>query len=210
MPNQLQVGNAEFWFAVIDNGRIGTPERWNGLLSTETESESESEAIYRDNIVYDTLEGVSNFKVTATLSHIPENFAINCLGWEKDAKGAWSVGTGARKDCAIMIKKTLMDGTTGAKVPVLDIFYQVSVAEPKIESETDEDKPSVEEIEIEFTAKPSTIVVDDVNKNITHGHITRTASNATFFDSYSTAVLVPSFNASSTMTMAESEEVDNG
>lgn len=193
MPNVLQVGNKEFWVAPIDSKGIGTPVRWNGLVSTETESETESEAIYRDDIVYDSLEGATSFKVTATLSHIPEVFAEKCLGWGKDVNGVWVENVNPKNDCAIMIRKTLLNGDTNEQSPKLDIFYQCTATPPKVESETDEDKPTVSEVEIEFTAKPSKYVFDDVSKGITHMTIQRTSTNATYFDGYSTAVLKPTF-----------------
>lgn len=191
MAKYLQHGNFGMWFHIIGDRGPETPNRWYGLQSTGTENESESEELYRDDGNYWHLQGKSSFKITAKVSQLPAKFVEECMGWLKDDNGAWVVGNGKKKDCVIVVGTTILDGDSGAEVPQLDIFYQCTPNDPKIESETDEDKPTVSELEIEFTAKKSKYVFDSNNVAVTHGRIKRIPTNAAFFDNFETELLKP-------------------
>lgn len=190
MARELMHGNRELWYATITDGVIGVPQRWYGLASTEQEAEQESENIYKDDVVYYTLEGDASYKLTVKVAQIPEEFATACLGYVKTQEGAWSV-SGTPKPCVIFFKNTILDGSTGAERPKLHFFYNALPSLPKLENETDEDKPKENEIEIEFTCTTSTIVTDADGIGTPFGTIERTVSNSAFFDTYTSTVLVP-------------------
>lgn len=190
MARELMHGNRELWFATIEDGVIGEPQRWYGLASTEQEAEQESENIYKDDTVYYVAEGSQSYKLTVKVAQIPYQFAEACLGYVPTSDGAY-VASGQTKPCVIFFKNTVMDGNTGVETPKLNFFYNALPNEPKIETETDEDKLKENEIEIEFTCTPSPIVKSVTDKPVTHSFITRSASNSAFFDNYKTTVLKP-------------------
>lgn len=190
MARYLNHGNRELWWAPIENGRIGTPQRWHGLASTEQESEQESENIYKDDIVYYTLEGDASYKLTLKVAQIPSEFAKACLGYVETVEGAWAP-SGSKKPCVVFFRNTILDGETGAERPKLHFFYNALVSDPKLETGTDEDKPTENEIELEFSCTKSTIVTDADDIPVANSSIERTETNKAFFDTYKTAVLVP-------------------
>lgn len=206
MAQELYHGNRELWWAPIENGRIGAPVRWHGLGSTEQESEQESEAIYKDDIVYYMLEGKASYKLTVKVAQIPADFATACLGYVETAEGAWAV-SGKTKPCVLFFKNTVLDGSTGVERPKLHYFYNAMPSAPKLESETDEDKPTENEIEIEFTCSPSSIVTDADGVPTPYGTIERITQNQAFFDTYTSKVLTPA-KAVRTMSFTESGEID--
>lgn len=188
-------GNSELWYALPDGrGGFTEPKRFHGLGSTETEAENESETIYKDDLAYYTAEGETTFTLTINVAQIPKEFAVECLGWKETQEGGYSL-SGRTKPCCLMVKNKLLDGVTGEETSQLTIYYNALPGEPKLESETDEDKISETEIEIEFNCTPHSVIKSPTGRNFAMAVIERSKQNAAFFDSYVTKVPVPTVAA---------------
>lgn len=186
-------GNKSFGFAPIveSNGTysFGTPVMVSGLVGVSIEVDQEDTSIFADDKVFCVVKGVKARTATVTVRNIPEAYAPY-LGFIKNDNDVFT-DTGIFANHCIFFESEEEDCETGTSSTTLHYLYNVKASEPTWESSTDEDEIEAAEIEIEYTATESSFVVDDNNKAVQYGYITRTEANKTLYDTFTSAVILP-------------------
>lgn len=194
MSKYLNHGNKLLYFAEKTSGSTyATPVKWNGLIGGEMENESESENFYADDIVYATLGGAKSKKVTLKVAQIPKEAETTICGKKYD-ENEMCTNTGTKKKVALMWCENVIDTETGKEFRRLHIFYDCFlVGQPKFETETDEDKASVSEIELEFTSTANEDIVDSNMNAIDYVIVDESEKTKPIFDTLGTEVYIPTF-----------------
>lgn len=186
-------GNKNFGFAPINTSgntpAFGTPVMVSGLVSVECEVEQSTTSIYADNTVFCSVKGAKVRSATVTFRNIPSAYAAY-LGFKAHDNGMYT-DTGNFPNHCIFFETEEENCDTGLSTQTLHYLYNVQGSEPSQESDTDEDEVEAAEIEVEYTANDSTFVVDKDGKYLQYGYITRTAENATLYDTFRSAVILP-------------------
>ena len=99
--------------------------------------------------------------------------------------------TGSFPNHCIFFETEEEDCDTGETTTTLHYLYNVKGSEPSKETATDEEEVSAQEITISYSAMDSAFVVDDDNEYVQYAYITRTEENAAVYDTFTTAVLLP-------------------
>ena len=194
MAKYVVHGNKGLGFAPITNSggsgaAFGSVTMLPGLVSTESEVEQEDSTIYADDEAYLVSKGARVRNLTVVVRALLEEYA-EMLGYVINENGMWT-DTGKFPPHCLFFLTTSVDGETGEETQVLHYFYSVVASTPNEESETDEEEITAQEIEIAYTASTSTIAKDEDGNFCQYARITRTAENATWFDTYKTKVLLP-------------------
>jgi len=190
---QIIHGNKNFGFAPItttgDTPSFGTPVMIPGLVSAEIEVDQEDTNIYADDVTFCVAKGAKVRTATVTLRNIPAAY-VPLLGFVAQANGGFA-DTGTFANHCIFFEtggENCEDGTTSRR---LHFLYSVKASEPTMESSTDEEEVEAAEIEIEYTATESSIAKDANGNAVQYFYIDRTEENARLFDSFTTAVILP-------------------
>lgn len=187
-------GNSNFGFAPIvtestgGTKSFGTPVMLPGMVSATIEVEQSSNDVYADNIVWHNLKGAKVRTATASFRYIPEEYATY-LGYKKADNGGYS-DTGSFATHCIFFE-TLAEDSDGNEIPRLHFIYAVRASTPTVESNTDEDDVEAAEIEVNYTATASDIALDADGIGVQYFYIDRTTENATLFDTFKSAVILP-------------------
>lgn len=190
-------GNKNFGYADIvstESGGVVTysfaaPVMLPGMVSMEVELDSDAQNIYADNRSYCTIRGAKVRTATATVRYVSAAYA-QFLGYASNTNGMLT-DTGVHKNHCIFFETEEYDDEQNIKTQTLHYLYKVNGGEPSRSSETDEDDVTAEEIEIEYNCTESDWVVDDNGNNVSYGYITRTDANASLYDSFKSAVILP-------------------
>lgn len=190
---QIIHGNKNFGFAPIvttgDTPTFGTPVLIPGLVSTEIEVEQEDTNIYADDKVYCVAKGAKVRNVTVTFRNIPAAY-VPYLGFKATENGGFS-DTGTFANHCIFFETGGENCETGTTSRRLNFLYQVKASEPTWESTTDEEEVEAAELEVEYTATESDFVKDTDGEGVQYFYIDRTEANARLFDSFESAVILP-------------------
>ena len=190
---QIIHGNKNFGYAPIvtanDTKSFGTPVLIPGLVSVNAEVEQEDTKIFADNDVWCVAKGAKTRNITATFRNIPAAYAP-FLGFKLQANGGFA-DTGTFADHCIFFETNGENCEDGSKSRRLHFFYCVKASEPTQESSTDEEEVEAAELEVEYSGQTSDFVVDDDGDAVQYFYLDRTAENATLFDSFTTAVILP-------------------
>lgn len=186
-------GNKSFGFAPIieNNGSysFGTPVMVSGLVGVTIEVDQEDSSIFADDRVFCVVKGVKARTATVTVRNVPDAYAPY-LGFVQNANGTFT-DTGIFANHCIFFESEEEDCETGTSSTTLHYLYNVKASEPTWESSTDEDEIEAAEIEIEYTATESSFVVDDNDKAVQYGYITRTEANKNLYDTFTSTVILP-------------------
>lgn len=186
-------GNQGFGYApIITSGNtpaFGTPVLMPGMVSAEAEVEQETTTIYADNEAYCKIKGAKARTITANFRYIPSAY-LEFLGFKTQANGGVA-DTGSFPNHCIFFETVEEDCETGEETRTLHYFYNVTGTEPSLSTTTDEDEVEAVELEVEYDAKDSAIALDSDGSKAQYFHITRTSDNATLYDTYTTAVILP-------------------
>ena len=186
-------GNKNFGFAPIvesDNSySFGTPVMIQGMVSATIEVEQDDTKIYADNKVFCTVKGAKVRTASVNFRNIPSAYATY-LGFAANENGVYT-DTGSFPNHCIFFETEEEDCETGLSTTTLHYLYNVKASEPTQESNTDEDSVEAAEIEVEYSATDSAFVVDDNNVYCQYGYITRSDANATLYDTFKSAVILP-------------------
>lgn len=186
-------GNQSFGFATIDTTstpKFNAPVMLPGMVSCDIEVEQEATKIYADNKVYFSLLGAKARTATATFRAITSAYA-ELLGFKKATNGMMT-DTGTHLQHCIFFETLEADSETGEETRTLHYLYSVKGKEPSFSSSTDEDEVEAQEIEIEYECAESSFVKDADNSYVQYSYVTRTEANKTWYDSFTTKVLLPS------------------
>lgn len=186
-------GNKNFGYAEIltdgENPTFGTPVMIPGMVNAEIEVEQDTKKIYGDDKVHCLIKGAKVRTATVNFRNIPETYA-EYLGFKINNNGMLT-DTGKFPNHCIFFETTEENCETGITTPILHYLYSVKGSEPTQESATDEEEIEAAEIEVSYDAGTSTFVVDDDGEYLQYGYIARTEENATLYDTFRSAVILP-------------------
>lgn len=190
---QIIHGNKNFGFApILNNDNVysfGTPVMMPGLVNATIEVEQDTTNIYADDTVYCKVKGAKARSATVSFRYIPKAYA-EYLGFKENANGMLT-DTGNFPSHCIFFETEEENCETGLATQTLHYLYNVQGSEPTHESATDEEEVEAVEIEVEYNAQDSSFVVDDYGAKLQYGYITRTTENATLYDTFKSAVILP-------------------
>ena len=189
---QIIHGNKNFGFAPITSGdtpAFGTPVLIPGLVSMTIEVEQEDTNIYADNSVYCVAKGAKVRTATATVRNIPAAY-LPFLGYLSQANGGYA-DTGVFPAHCIFFETGGENCETGTITRRLHFLYSCRASEPTQESTTDEEEVEAAELEINYSCTESDIATDSEGNKVQYFFIDRTEANARLFDSFTTAVILP-------------------
>ena len=195
MSRKIIHGDDNFGYAMIKKSEEGTysfdtPEMLPGMKSSKIEVEESSTKVHADNIVFGIITGQKVRTAEATVLYIPEKYYTDCLGYKANKNGTVT-DTGTKKAHCFFFTSNETDLETGEKTKSLHYIYDATATEPSLETNTDEDEIEPAELTISYESKTSDFVVDDDNKKVGYARITRTEENKTWFDTFTTKVLLP-------------------
>lgn len=186
-------GNKNFGYAPItktgNTYAFGTPVMIPGMVSATIEVEQETTNIYADDKVYCQMKGAKVRTAEVVFRNIPGSYA-EFLGFKAATNGGYS-DTGVFPNHCIFFETAQDDCETGETVPTLHLLYSVKASEPTQESTTDEDEVEAAEITVNYDATESEFVVDADGIAVQYFYIQRTEDNATLYDTFKTAVILP-------------------
>lgn len=185
-------GNENLGYAPINNGAFGTPVMLKGMVSSSAEVEENTTNIYADNHVYCVVNGAKARSLSAVVKYIPESYALY-LGFKQEDNGML-VDTGIKPNHCIFFESVEFDCETNEETRTLHYFYNVKASEPNEETSTTEEEIESTDLTIEYNAAESSFVVDSDGKAVSYGKITRTEENASLYDTFKTAVILPTSN----------------
>lgn len=189
---QIIHGNKNFGFAPITAGSpatFGTPVMIPGLVSVDIEVDQEDTNIYADDTTFCVAKGAKVRTATVTLRNIPAAY-LPYLGFVAQTNGGFA-DTGVFANHCIFFETGGEDCSDGSTTRRIHYLYNVKASEPTWESTTDEEEVEAAEIEIEYTAMESDIAVDDNGNKVQYFFLDRTEENKTLWDTFNTAVIVP-------------------
>lgn len=190
---QIIHGNKNFGFAPIvtneNTKTFGTPVAIPGLVGATIEVEQEDTNIYADNAVWCVAKGAKVRTATATFRNIPSSYA-SYLGFKATVNGGFT-DTGTFANHCIFFETGGENCEDGTKSRRLHFLYNVKASEPTQESTTDEEEVEAAELEVSYTASESDFVLDADGEAVQYFYIDRTEQNASLYDSFMTAVIMP-------------------
>lgn len=190
-------GNKNFGFAPIttsnDVTSFGTPVLIPGLVSMSIEVEQEDTNIYADDSVFCVAKGAKVRTATATVRNIPAAY-LPYLGYLAQANGGFT-DTGIFPAHCIFFETGGENCETGTTTRRLHFLYSCRASEPTQESTTDEEEVEAAELEINYSCTDSDIAVDSEGNKVQYFFIDRTEANKNLFDSFTTAVILPTARA---------------
>lgn len=127
-----------------------TPIAMQGGIEISLEPRGDMTEFYADNILYYSASNNQGYDGTLSLANIPEQFAIDALGEEKDSEDLvlTEKATSTGKSFALLFE---FDGDVKATRHVL---YSCNASRPKVASNTKADKSEPNTNELTFVASP--------------------------------------------------------
>jgi len=186
-------GNKSFGYAPItaddDTYEFGTPVMIAGLVSATIEVDQEDTSVYADDKVFCSIKGAKVRTANVHFRNIPASYAPY-LGFVQNTNGGFT-DTGTFANHCIFFETEEEDCDTGVATTTLHYLYNVKASEPTQESETDQDSVEPAEIEVNYSVQDSTIAKDDSGVYCQYFYITRTDANASLYDTFKTAIILP-------------------
>lgn len=127
-----------------------TPIAMPGGIQLALEPRGDMTEFYADNVLYYSASNNQGYDGTLSLANIPEQFAIDALGEEKDSTDLviTEKSTATGKSFALMFE---FDGDIKA---TRHILYSCTASRPKVGSSTKADKSEPNTNELTFVASP--------------------------------------------------------
>ncbi|GKV69855.1 phage tail protein [Sporosarcina sp. NCCP-2716] len=152
--NKVNYGLKNVHFATITEGdgalTYGTPVRIPGAVSLSLEPRGDMVEFYADNMLYYSASSNDGYDGTLEIANIPEQFAIDALGEEKDTDDAvlTEKSDAKQKPFALLFE---FDGDQKATRHVL---YSCSASRPTVSGETTTNSKEPKPNELSFIASP--------------------------------------------------------
>jgi hypothetical protein len=186
-------GNKNFGYAPINVNdgvySFGAPVMLPGMVSSSMEVTQDSTSVYADDKTYCKVKGAKARNIDIVLRYISPEYA-EYLGFHVNDNGGIS-DTGAFPNHCIFFESEDFNCETGLETTTLHYLYNVQGSEPNKETATDEEEVTAQEITVSYSANDSAFVVDDEGVPVQYFYITRTEENATTYDTFKQAVLLP-------------------
>lgn len=155
MSNKVNYGLKNVHYAPITGvagGKVtyGTPVPLPGAVELSLEPRGEITKFYADDMLYYSSSNNQGYDGTFTVANIPEQFAIDCLGEEKDAQDK------------VMTEKTTLKGKAFALMFEFDgdvkatrhVLYNCTASRPTVSSATKTETTEPQPKELTFVASP--------------------------------------------------------
>lgn len=186
-------GNKNFGYAPITVAgsvySFGSPVLLPGMVSSSMEVEQSDTTIYADDRSYCTVKGAKARNIEAVFRYITSAYA-EYLGYHVNTNG-FVTDTGEFPNHCIFFESEEEDCDTGESTTTLWYIYNVKGSEPSRETNTDEEEVTPQDITVNYSASDSQFVVDDAGAYCQVGYITRTDTNKTTYDTFTSTVLLP-------------------
>lgn len=186
-------GNENFGYAPIivtdEQSSFGTPVMLKGMVSSSIEVEQSTTNIRADDTTYCMVKGAKVRTAEVGLRYIDKEYA-QYLGYKLNDNGMLT-DTGEFPNHCIFFETIEEDCETGSSTRTLHYLYNVVASTPNVETATDEEEIEAVTLSVNYNAKESTFVVDDDGSYVQYGYITRTDENASVYDTFKQAVLLP-------------------
>lgn len=186
-------GNKNFGYAPITVAggvySFGSPVLLPGMVSSSMEVEQSDTTIYADDRSYCTVKGAKARNIEAVFRYITSAYA-EYLGYHVNSNG-FVTDTGEFPNHCIFFESEEEDCDTGESTTTLWYIYNVKGSEPSRETNTDEEEVTPQDITVNYSASDSQFVVDDAGAYCQVGYITRTDTNKTTYDTFTSTVLLP-------------------
>lgn len=153
------------------------PKRIPGGVELALDPRGDLIEFYADDMQYYTAENNQGYEGTLNVALIPESFAIEVLGEEKNTDGVLTERSNAKsKPFALMFE---FDGDQKA---TRHLLYHCIATRPSVEGETKDDSPEPQTDELEFIANPR--VTDYAVKTKTTGSTEELVYNGWYEEVY--------------------------
>lgn len=186
-------GNENFGYAPIissdDTFSYGSPVLLKGMVSSNVEVEQSSTNVYADDSVYCIVNGAKVRTAEVGLRYIDKEYA-QYLGYKLNNNGMLT-DTGDFPNHCIFFETIEEDCETGLETRTLHYLYNVKATTPSIETATDEEEVEPVTLTVSYSANDSAFVVDDDSEYVQYGYITRSDDNASVYDTFKEAVILP-------------------
>lgn len=186
-------GNKNFGYVPITVAggvySFGSPVLLPGMVSSSMEVEQSDTTIYADDRSYCTVKGAKARNIEAVFRYITSAYA-EYLGYHVNSNG-FVTDTGEFPNHCIFFESEEEDCDTGESTTTLWYIYNVKGSEPSRETNTDEEEVTPQDITVNYSASDSQFVVDDAGAYCQVGYITRTDTNKTTYDTFTSTVLLP-------------------
>ncbi len=197
MANKIRYGlrNTKYALYNAETGQYGAPKAMPGAVSLSLSREGgDSSDFYADDGIYYTFAGTNGgYSGDLTLARITDEIRKDLLGEIADnATGVQFETTQAEPPQFALI--TEMQGDQG---PIGFVFYNCKANRPEISANTKNESPSVDTDALNVRIAAQEFTYDDKTIPFVQGHIEKTASNATQFNAFFEAVVIPGGGAGS-------------
>lgn len=194
-------GNKNFGYAPINvdeqgNYSFGTPVMLPGMVNSTVEVEQSNNNVYADDHTYCVVKGAKVRTAEIGLRYIDKEYA-QYLGYHLNENGMLT-DTGLFPNHVIFFEEEEEDCETGISTSTLHYLYNVQASTPSKETSTDEEEVEPVTLTVSYSCSDSSFVIDDKGDYVQYGYITRTDENATTYDTFKQAVLLPTTTISST------------
>lgn len=195
MSNKIKYGVSKCYYAVATIGAnnaatYATPVALPGAVSLSLEPSGENTTFYADNIAYWVGNGNTGYSGSLEIATIPDSFKTDVLGMIADAKDVL-----VEDQDAAIVHFALLFQFEGDEKATKHVMYNCTASRSAASGETKGEsiEPQTESIEITATS----IYNASLNKNIVKAEANGD-SDSTTYNSWTTAVYVPTAAAAST------------
>ncbi|WFB57472.1 major tail protein [Paenibacillus sp. BR1-192] len=187
--NKVTFGLSRVHIAFVDDTATDlpaweTPVAVPGAVRLTPEAQGESSTFYADNTSYFVITSNNGYTCELEMANVPDDVKAKMLGWEVDDNGMLLEISDARPK-----KFALMGEVQGDKRNRRFVYYDCQADRPAKELTTKGE--SVEPNTDVFNMSVSPIEID--NRMVVKGDLELSETNATAFNSFFTAVYLPTF-----------------
>lgn len=192
--NKVRFGLQNVYVAFKTDSGYDTPVHIPGAVNLTMNPEGNQDVFYADNIPYVTFSSNSGYTGELEMAIIPDAVLAQMFGWEVDSNGALvENASGTPKSFALIYE------VKGDAKSRRNVFYNVSAARPSgsAATTTDTTDPNTETLSItmipaQFTSGTG---ANAVTRNVTKASMELTNDNAAVYNTFFSAVYVPTFSA---------------
>ena len=186
-------GNKNFGYApILESDGVysyGPVTMLPGMVSSNIEVEQSNTNVPADDTTYCVVKGAKVTTAEVGLRYIDKEYA-QYLGYKLNENGMLT-DTGVFPNHCIFFETEEEDCDTGISTTTLHYLYNVKASTPSKETNTDEEDIEALTLTVSYASSDSAFVFDDDGKSVQYGYITRTDENATTYDTFKQAVILP-------------------
>lgn len=138
MANKVKYGLKNVYYAPVtaedaNTGELtyGEPVRWPGAVTLTMDPSGEQEPFYADDIVYFVAGGSEGYAGSLESALVPESFAVDILGEEKDSKNVM-----VETSSPVMKKFALLFEFSADEKAIRHVFYNCAASRGSVSGNT--------------------------------------------------------------------------